>query len=185
MPVKIIERAGIAASFLRHLVTAILAIIRHAIYVGTTSGVRLTRQIATVSKQNHTRDIWQLDPLKRISIDNEIPLIHKFGCQPSKQCKIAKHHQTLDMMCVSIFFGLANGLPETVHLRVACPEKIRKRTVGSKKILRSVVRHLQPVDASDKFPPSKDLTDKTLHRVQRRCAGFIGSLHGCNHLART
>ena len=44
------------------------------------------------------------------------------GVYTSKQGKIARDHQTLYMMCITVVKRLFNRMTETIHLRLSCPK---------------------------------------------------------------
>ena len=123
--------------------------------------------------QHHAEHVGCHDPIMRIDIHFVEPAQRLGRTHPREEEKIPEHHEPLDVVIIPRIPHLPQALPETIHLRLPRVEKIRQGPLRLQTIDLLVVRHLQPIDAIDEFPPPRDLPDKPLHTGQGRRALFI------------
>ena len=128
--------------------------------------------------------VRQLHPLISISIDQQVPVVHRRRIKACNQREIAGHHQPLDMMCISVTLCLADRFGHAAHVCLARPVKIRERMMCVQRIGLPVARHLQPVDAADILAPADDLPDEPFHRIQRGASLAPLSLRAVAHIQR-
>ena len=116
--------------------------------------------------QHHADHIGRHDPIMRIDIHFVEPPQRLGRTHPGKEQKIPQHHEPLDMMIIPRAQHLPQALPEAIHLRLAGVEKSRKRPLRLEAIGLHIIRHLEPIDAIDEFPPPRNLSHESLHPGQ-------------------
>ncbi len=82
------------------------------------------------------------------------------------------------MVRVAEVQGLPEGLLQAAHVCRAAPEPVRQRALRRERIVLTVARHVQPVDAAHVFPPAENLPDETLGTGQGTATGAPARLHG-------
>ena len=184
IPVERGEGTRVRAGRLRRIEAAPRAVVAHALDVFAGRDVGLGGEVAAVRVLRHADDVGQLDPLHRIDVDRQIPLVHPTRLHPEHQGVEPRDHQPLDVVGVAELKRLPDRVAQAGHLGVTRPEKRRQRAGRAEGVDRRVVRHAQPVDAAHEFPPTQDLADKPLRARQRRPAGAVGRLRRRHDLAR-
>ncbi len=82
-------------------------------------------------------------------------------------------------MVVSVIDCAMDGLGYAAHLGLARIGPSWQRAIGPKEVDLTILRHFQPVDSVNELPPTEDLSNETLHRIERGFAvavGFFGCL---------
>ena len=128
-PVEKVERTGVGADTLFHVIAAAPAIIGHLVDVIAAGRIGLGRQHAAVGELTHAQGVRRLDPLISVGVHRQIPFVNLMRFDTGQHGEITGHHQTLDMVGVGFAFGLADAIGETGHVGVASPIEGRQRAV--------------------------------------------------------
>ncbi len=100
------------------------------------------------------------------------------------QRKIACHHQPLDMMGIGLFAGLLDRMRHAVHFSRSAPVQRRQSPVMPECVARRILRPMHKINAPNVFPPTNNLTNKPLDRIDRRMTSLPFSLSCTAHLKR-
>ena len=174
VPKQAVEGAAVRADLLLHLVATALAVVRHAVDVGSRGRIGLGGE-GGIGSQRHPMHIGKLHPLVGIDKARPEPVGELNGTNAEHQAEIAKHHQPLDVVSIAGFLNPTHRIADTGHLgAVWIPEEVRQRLVGSKSIGLPETGHAQVVDPADELPPADHLADEAFHRIERSQALVLG-----------
>ena len=186
MPVEAVERARVVLGFALTPVRAGRTMRPHFVHVVGRRDVRLTAHDASVGELAHAARVGDLNPFKGVDVHAQIPRVHLVRIDAGQQGEIARHHQTLDMVRVSVVEGLGDGVLQAPHARLSGPKPRRQFPVVLEKIQGRVLRHLRPVDATHVFAPSENLANEAFDLFDARMLRSRAPLafHHLNDLAR-
>lgn len=124
------KRAGVRAGGLLRTIAAAPAVVRHLVDVRTPGSVGLGGNDSTVGKKGHSYNVGRRDPFIAVGIGINKPFIDRLGRQAVEQRKIGQHHQTRNVMGVTVFDYRAKAVAHTVHIGVGGPVEIGQRVRG-------------------------------------------------------
>ena len=184
IPVEHREGAGIRAAGRLRLVAAAPAGVAHAVDIGSGGAVGLGGHHTAVGILAHAECVGQFHPLHGIDIHRQIPAVDLLRPHPHEHGKQAGHHQPLNVVGVAISQCLAEGIPQTVHLRGGRPEKLGQRSIGPEGVAGFILRHEVPVDAAHILAPANHLPDEPLGSLQGHPSLAPAPLGRGHHIAR-
>ena len=126
--------------------------------------------------ESHAKDIGGHDPLVRVDIHFQKPVMRLLRADPGEEEEISKDHEPLDVVVVGGAFNLLDHAAQAVHVRLSAVEKSGQLARGSESVGLQVVWHFQPIDAVHEFPPADDLPHETFDGGERGVARFVGPL---------
>ena len=85
------------------VVVTAFTVVTHLVDVVCRRHVWLGAHDAAVSKLAHTTGIGDLDPLDGIDVHAEVPMVYLVGVHAEYEGKVARHHESLDVVCVCQF----------------------------------------------------------------------------------
>ncbi len=97
----------------------------------------------------------------------------------AKKEKVAEDHQSLNMVVVGMIDCAMDGLGYATHLGLPRIGPSWQRAISPKEVDLTILGHFEPVDSVNELPPTEDLSNKTLHRIERGftvAIGFFGRL---------
>ena len=179
VPVEGVEGASLGALTLFGVELAGGTVVAHFILISGACGVRFGGEEAPIGKEDHAEDVGHHDPVVGIEIHFTVPAKNCLGLVSAKEEKVAEDHQSLNMVVVGVIDCAMDGLGYAAHLGLARIGPPWQRAIGPKEVDLTILRHFQPVDSVNELPPAEDLSNKTLHRVERGftvAVGFFGCL---------
>ena len=99
--------------------------------------------------------------------------MHFLGIAACQQREIAGNHQPLDMVGISMFQRLADGLRKAVHVSLSGPVKGWKRAVRAQFVAVHIIRPGKPIDTAYIFAPPDYLPDEALGGIDRHLASAV------------
>ncbi len=183
VPVERGEGAGVLAHPGLAVVTAVPAVVAHAVDVGASGGVGLGGHAPTIGVLAHADDVGQHHPLGAVHEPGPHPFGERPGFDAGEQGEVAEDHQALDVVGPPVIVHRGQGRGHAGHVRGCAGVDGRQRTVGPEGVLVPVAGHPLPVPTPHVLPPADDLAHEALDRGDRHPALPVGDLGGVGHLA--
>lgn len=101
----------------------VFAVVAHSLDVFAGGNVGLGCHDAAVRVLGHAQRVGEFDPLDGVDIDRQIPAMNLFGFHAKKEGEKTGHHQALDVVGISVFHRLGDGLSEAMIGCVSGPEE--------------------------------------------------------------
>ena len=144
--------------------------VRHRL-VRPTGHIRFGRHLASVGIQTHADDIGRHHP--RVSVDEGAaePVVHHLRRVSALESPVAQHHQANDVVGVAQIPYVPKGVPQarSIHFFHRCLKKPGRWLNSVVELITEFVGlPKMPIQVPDIFPPSDDLTDKSLDTGQGR-----------------
>lgn len=165
IPIQGGEGTGVGAYALFRFEGAGGAKIAHPMDIIAAGAIRFGADDTAVTELAHPQGVRQGNPIDGVHIHGQMPVMKFPGVDAEEQGEQANYHKPVNMVGVAMSQDEFHGLPETVHISVAVPVKSGQVGLMIKIIEILVIRHMQPIEAPDVFPPTYNLADETFHTI--------------------
>jgi hypothetical protein len=103
------------------------------------------------------RGVGHFHPLDGVDVNAKIPGIDLIRVDAGQQGEVARDHEPLDVVGVSVLQGLADRCRQAGHAGFGGPIEIGQRKIVPEKIHPRETRHQGPVDAPHVLAPAQNL----------------------------